>query len=406
MKKKTVINISALPIWIMGKDKGMPSKYESLKGFVREGWEVYYLFSHSSSNRNGYKFADGIHIYNLKIPFKIIQKRVLNMISAKVYWVLFSIISFVKGLILAIKIKPSIIYAHTPYAGLSAFCIAKLLHIPVIFRGYGTLLSLDHLKFPRKIKVLDQILTLKLPYDKLVLTNDGTGYDKIAKKLGIPDEKILFLINGVDKNIYIPNFNQERFKQVLDIEENKRILLTVSRLVGFKHVERIIKAIPEVVKRYPMMKLLIVGDGLERKNLENLADKLKIKDYVRFLGALSHDKLKNYYNVADIFISMYDFSNVGNPLLEAMSCGKCIITLDVGDTNKFIQNKENGVLLKLNQLNQLPDTIMELLNNEKQRRKLGRNAKTFAEKNFWTWEERMNVEIKEIEKLLKIKNNG
>jgi len=232
------------------------------------------------------------------------------------------------------------------------------------------------------------------------MTNDGSQGDKILRALKINMEKVKFWVNGVDKTLFDPTFDKNKFKQSLSMGKDTKILLAVSRLVKWKRVDRIIKAMPVVVRDYPDVKLLIIGDGSERKNLENLAKELKVESFVKFLGALPHNKLKNYYNLADLFISMYDISNVGNPLLEAMSCGKCIITLDVGDTSKFIQDGENGILLKMNQLDILPNIIVELLKNDKKRIELGENAKKFADENLWTWEERINAEISAVSNLL------
>jgi len=400
-KKKVILNISALPIWTMGEGKGMPSIYEAQVAYIKKEWDVYYIFSHPLANKNQYYFSQKIHFFNFKVPFRIIERRFLNTISANLYWISFTITAFIKGLFLAFKVKPNIIYAHTPYAGLSAFLIAKYLNIPIVFRGYGTSILLNKLdSMIYKIKIFNKILTLKLPYDKLVLTDDGTGYDRVVKKLGVSDEKILFLRNGINKNIYIPNFNRKKFKQVLNIEENNKILLSVSRLVRWKKVDRMIKAMPKLIEEYPNIRFLIIGDGPERKNLENLRKELKMESFIKFLGALPHTDLKNYYNLADIFVSMYDLSNVGNPLLEAMMSGKCIITLNNGFTARLVQNNYNGVILEYEDLPKLPQVIGELLKDEERRKYLGANARKFAEKHFWSWEKRMNMEIGLVEKLI------
>ena len=82
--------------------------------------------------------------------------------------------------------------------------------------------------------------------------------------------------------------------------------------------------------------MIIKGDGPERKILEQLSNKLGIKQYIRFEGASPHNEVPKYFATADIFLSFYDWSNVGNPLLEAMMGGKCIVTLNNGDTGRFI----------------------------------------------------------------------
>jgi len=70
-----------------------------------------------------------------------------------------------------------------------------------------------------------------------------------------------------------------------------------------------------------------------------------LSDAVRFEGAVPQEEVRRYLWAADVFLSLNELSNVGNPLLEAMACGKAIVTLDAGDTNELIHDAETGVLL-------------------------------------------------------------
>jgi len=80
--------------------------------------------------------------------------------------------------------------------------------------------------------------------------------------------------------------------------------------------------------------------------------------------------------------------------------GKCIVTLNNGDTGRFIKNRENGILLEYEDLPRLPEVIKELLANEELRNRLGANARKFAEENFWSWEERIEAEVAEVSRLI------
>ncbi|MEM4675392.1 MAG: glycosyltransferase family 4 protein [Nitrososphaerota archaeon] len=150
--------------------------------------------------------------------------------------------------------------------------------------------------------------------------------------------------------------------------------------------------------------LVIIGEGPERSRLEQLAIKLGVENHVRFEGAVLHKEIPKYLAAADIFLSFYDWSNVGNPLLEAMMAGKCIVTLNNGDTGQFVKNMENGILLEYEDLPRLPEVIKRLLADEDLRKKLGANARRFAEENFWSWDERINAEIAEVERLIEKQN--
>jgi len=205
-------------------------------------------------------------------------------------------------------------------------------------------------------------------------------------------------MNGVD-DLYIPDFDIGKFKESIGVSKDKKVILAVSRLVKWKRVDRIINAIPLVISKYNNVIFMIVGDGDDKAYLENLVEKLNIKDYVKFIGAVPHNEVKYYMNAADIFISTNDLSNVSNSLLEAMKCGKCVVTLNTGETSEIIKNNENGILLDVNYINNLPNVIIQLLNDEKLRNKLGRNARKYALENFLTWDQRIKMEIKFIEEL-------
>ena len=90
----------------------------------------------------------------------------------------------------------------------------------------------------------------------------------------------------------------------------------------------------------------------------------------------------------------------GHPSKGKMA-GKCIVTLNKGDTARFIKNGDNGVLLEYEELPELLEVIRKLLADKELRQRLGANARQFALENFWTWEERMNAEIQAVENLLK-----
>jgi len=165
-------------------------------------------------------------------------------------------------------------------------------------------------------------------------------------------------------------------------------------------VDRAIRALPEVVRAFPNTILLVVGDGRERQRLERLAMSLGISEHIRFEGAVPHKDVSKYLAAADVFLSLYDLSNVGNPLLEAMMAGKCIVTLNNGDTGRFIRNGENGILLEYEDLPKLPEVIKDLLANEDLRNRLGTNARKFAEEHFWSWQERTEAEIAEVNRLI------
>ena len=160
--------------------------------------------------------------------------------------------------------------------------------------------------FVGQLKHLEEVLAFKLPAKLYIITNDGTFGDKVAEKYKIPEEKVRFWLNGRDK----PNFPTKdaikTVKKELDIRETDFVLLAVSRLIKPKRVDRTIKALKKVIVQHNNVKLVIVGDGEERKKLEKLVENLNLKDNIGFVGPVFYKEVNKFYSIADIFLP--DFS--------------------------------------------------------------------------------------------------
>lgn len=399
---KKILITSALDIWSIGENKGAPSLWYMLKGYADNEWKVYFVTG-NKNNDSAYNIHNNIEIirFDAKWIKKLFKFRKIGFFASAIWWLYFQIKSFLIGYRTAKKEKIDIFYAYE-IAGVPVTKILSLIfRKPIISRFQGTILAPWINKKLWKIRFWQHILAFKIPVNLLIMANDGTRGNLVLKNLKVNMSKVKFWMNGVDKDIYIPDFNKDNFGQELGIKSDEKILLTISRLENWKRLDRIIGVMPKIIQEYSNIKLLIVGDGAERNKLEKLTANLQLNDFINFLGALPHQELKKYYNLADIFISLYDLSNIGNPLLEAMSCGKCIITLDVGDTNKFIKNDENGILIEQNELEKISKIVVELLRNNTRRQNLANNAKKFADRYFWTWKKRIATELSVVNNLLK-----
>jgi glycosyltransferase involved in cell wall biosynthesis len=236
-----------------------------------------------------------------------------------------------------------------------------------------------------------------LKADLYLLTNDGTAADKVALSFGVPSDKIRFLKNGINKEWGISCYDETLKKEIAPNKEF--VLLSVSRLVNWKQVDLIIKALPDLIRLNNNIKLIIVGDGPDRVKLEKLCIQLQISEYVIFTGALPQKTIKDYMAISDIFISMNALSSLSNPVFEAMICGKTAIALNRGTTKELIRNEENGILVEEEQIDELPLIMNNILQNDIMRKRIGDSAKKYMLEQWPTWEERVSQEISIIESL-------
>ena len=200
--------------------------------------------------------------------------------------------------------------------------------------------------------------------------------------------------------MYDPCPDPGSLKAELGIADDHKLIVAVSRLESWKRVDRLITALPAIVRQCAQVTAVIVGDGEDRRALERLAQALGVERHTRFIGMVRHERVARFLNAADIFVSLYDLSNAGNPLLEALCCGKCIVSLDNGATRELIPNEDVGILLPVDQPNTLVDVLVALLRDDARRRRLGRAARARALALLQTWEQRMAMEVGLIEELV------
>jgi len=185
---------------------------------------------------------------------------------------------------------------------------------------------------------------------------------------------------------------------------NKEIIIMVSRLVAWKRVERGIYCVYKLIKEYKFSNivLLIIGAGSQRKVLEKLVEWLGIKNSVQSLGLIPHREVAKYYSITNLFLSLYDITNLGNPVLEALYFGIPIITISDEGTRQLLEDGYNSLLIKPKNLERdLPVKVKLLLENNSLREKIKKNARLTFEEKVLTWEQRMLLEDRLIKGILK-----
>jgi len=403
---KSILFISGLDIWSMGANKGGPALSQTLLGYANAGWRVGFITGNKGTSEHT---LNGVSTFrfdapnlkrsylNPRLPF------VLRSFLYVMWWLYFQVKTFVMAQSLNKKYSFDVIYSYEILGVFIGKILSLLWRVPFVTRFQGTVFDVRWREgWFKYIYAWDHWLSLRTPADLVIMTDDGTQGDKVLAKLRVDMTKVRFWMNGTDKEAFADLTSAQEAKNRLGIA-HRHVLLTVSRLVGWKKVDRAIIALPSVLKEVHDTLLIIVGEGDEKENLMKLCEALGVKDHVLFTGSVPHHEVKYYMAAAAVFLSLYTWSNVGNPLLEAMLAGKCIITIANGDTPRVINNGVTGILLEEDNLAPLPDLIIDLLNNSNRVDELGNNARQYGLENFKTWEKRMEEEISEIASLINLR---
>lgn len=270
-----------------------------------------------------------------------------------------------------------------------------LIFISIFLLGFVQKYSVNK-QYSRLLFNLDLILAIRLHSDLLIMTNDGTQGNKAVEKIKSKKPyKMMFWPNGVD---LLPSNINAPFNKV----DGQVTFMSVSRLAGWKRVERNIEIMCSL-KNLGVLNFVyyIIGEGDQRPSLEKIVNDFGLIDQVVFVGALKHKDVIGYLKNTDYFLSMYDSSNVGNPLLEAIRANRIIVTLDNGDTADWIMHKENGLIYDHRKIdcNAVAQDIIELLNKKDLLDYIKENIKETEKNRLWTWQDRLDKEIEVVSNL-------
>ena len=412
--KKSILFLSALDF----KEKSIQVIRKTPEAYVKAGWDVTYVVIRDNTKYDNYYYEKEINIEGAKVIREYLplsnlinnygKNRIIRRILQKIAYLLAVIKLYKLGSKVLKEKDIDIIYGYEVHGVLAANLLKlfkKTKKQKIVSRFQGTFYSYYYYNklYMKMLANLDHYLALYLPSDLCIMTDDGTQGDKaleIIKSKNLKNYK--FWPNGVDEQ----KLSEDEIMQIKKRlnPNNDYIFLTVCRLEKWKRVDRGLKAIGILKNKYKIsnFKYYIIGEGIEKDNLQKLAKELNLENNVIFTGAIPNKEVKKYLNLADFFISTYDSSNVGNPLLEAIRANKIIFTLNNGDTNKWIKHKRNGFIYDINEdlYENMAKDMKEVIIDSNLRKKILENIRKTEKEFLWTWDERLKSEIKEVGVLL------
>ncbi|MBL7197577.1 MAG: glycosyltransferase family 4 protein [Candidatus Omnitrophica bacterium] len=203
--------------------------------------------------------------------------------------------------------------------------------------------------------------------------------DKLAVR-GIDALKIKVVYPGVDSARFVPRIDAKKIITKHGLE-NKKILLTVSRLDDYKGHDMVIKTLPRLISKFPDIVYLVVGEGPNERSLRKLIDELNLSNYVIFAGWVDDTTIPLYYNACDIFImlsrevaSEAKVEGYGLVFLEANACGKPIIAGRSGGVEDAVIDGVTGILVDPLDLEEIGRAVTKILNDKHYAELLGTNG--------------------------------
>lgn len=303
-----------IPKWIGGTEI---ASFNIAKGLAENGHEVHVITSLDRGLQKHEKIH-GFHIH--RIP--TIKKSPLLTINYAI-----------SSQFLIKRIDPDIIHCQAIHTGLAGFIANKMYKKKYVVYARG-----DDVYSSWLFKEVVSKLVLRNASAVIALTED------MRNKLKKFQEDILVIPNGIDIEKYI-NLSRGKIRESLNINDEK-IIIFVGRLHHAKGIEYLIRAMQFILEKEKNVRLLIVGDGEDRGNLENLALKLNLTGKVTFVGELQNEKVPEYMVSSDVFVLPSLSEGFPMTILEAMASGLPIVASNVTGLCEIIREGENGLLVE------------------------------------------------------------
>jgi glycosyltransferase involved in cell wall biosynthesis len=278
-----------------------------------------------------------------------------------------------------LKEKPEIIHFHgTRAAFWGRLAVIGLKNKP---RVIYTLHGLHIIRKPFYLKLpLVLIERLLNRWTDILVCVSEADKNLVLKYKIISLKKIRLIKNGIDLGKFqVEQQEIQRTRKELGLE-NKFILSSIGRLHPQKDFSTILKALKIIVSQIQNTKLLIIGDGPLRQELEEETKQLGVNEYVKFLGW--REDVPVLTNLSDVMILSSNWEAFGLVCLEAGACKKPIVASDIEGVNEAVKDGETGLLFKKGDEEDLAQKIMKLYNSEELRKEMGENAYNFVKEDY------------------------
>lgn len=180
---------------------------------------------------------------------------------------------------------------------------------------------------------------------------------------------------NVENSVVIPNAINPEFIRPLYQGKRRKVIVGAGRLTMQKNFSLLINSFAEICNDFPEYKLEIYGEGPLKESLINETKNLGIREKVIFKGYVNN--LGDCIQDTSLFVLSSDFEGIPNALMEAMALGLPVISTDcpAGGSKVLIENKINGVLVPIKDIEALKKEIANMLTDSSMRNYMGENAR-------------------------------
>lgn len=277
-----------------------------------------------------------------------------------------------------------VVHAHLDYSAILVPIAARLAGKPVV-----ATLHVNPQGHRRRRDRFKEFLAVRVParFGRLVLVS-GHAYETYSDQYGPAKDTWRMIPNGIDLHRYSPTQSRE--------STGAPVWAVIAALRPGKNHRDAVRAWAGVVAAHPDAKLLVVGDGSERKTIEQAVEAAGLTDSVRFLGCRSdvHAILRTVDGVVSASVD----EALPTALIEAAACGLPVVATDAGGTREIVIDGVNGRLVPVGAVTELTDALLDVIENPALADQYGAAGRALVEQrySFSAWTEHLGMLYDEV----------
>lgn len=335
-------------------------------------------------SKTGFWFEELQNTFNFNMIEIDMKRKPINLTNYKAYKAIKKLYK---------QNKYDLIYCQQPTGGFLGRFVGKKYHIPVIYTAHGFFFFKGNSKLKNLIfKSAEKYMAR---YTDILITMNDEDFEASAKWKA--NEK--YKINGIGLDLAKyseEKFDKESFRKQLGIDENEKVLLSVSEFIPRKNYKTMLECVAQISKKRRDFKYILCGTGAELENMKSLTKELNIQDLTLFLGY--RKDIDKIMQVSDIFYHQSFHEGLTMGIIEAMHFALPVVSSNVRGNKDLIADEKGGFLTEPLDMASQIEAIEKLMDDKDLCQKMGSYNKEKSE----------NYSLETVKKQLKniYKENG
>jgi len=275
------------------------------------------------------------------------------------------------------KCRAQILHSHMFYASLFASPIGWMCRVPVVLETPHVREAWRHGWLKGRF-VVDRWVGRCVDY-YIAVSEANARY--LTEEKGLPGRKIIVIWNGIDLTRFNPTHPAPLdIKRSIGFDDSDPLLLVVGRLEPQKGHHVLLQALPAVCQEFPRARLVCIGEGALRSELEGKARSLGLEGSVRFTGYQSN--IPDWLAAADVTVLPSFYEGLPITAIECLAAGKPMVATSVDGTPEVVVNEKTGLTVPPGNADHLAAAICRFLREPELRRRLGTAGRRWVEEHF------------------------